>query len=135
MKNNYRYSPESEKALRDAFTNKTELRVKLRKLIINYQNGGKSSDSSMATFLSLNETIASEIASPEAFDEAERIFNDSMRHQPYPNPRSDRENNVIEAFQRFAELAYLLVEPDEDKADLEARDMWNGLKRVYSQYH
>ena len=135
MKNNYRHSSESEKALRDAFTNKTELRVRLRNSIINYQNGDKSADSSLATFLLLNETIASEIASPEAFAEAERIFNDSMRHQPYPNPRSDKENNIISTFQRFAELAYSLVEPDEDKADLEARDMWNGVKRVYSQYH
>lgn len=135
MKDNYRHSPQSEKTLRDAFNSKTELRQKLRGLIISYQNGEKSADSSLATFLLLNEAVASEIASPEAFDEAERVFNDSMRHQPYPNPPPDKENNVIGTFQRFVEVAYSLVEPDEDKADLEARDMWNGVKRVYSQYH
>ena len=135
MKDNYRHSPESEKALRDAFTNKPELRQKLTNLISDYQKGEKSADRSLASFLSLNETVASEIASPEAFSEAERIFNDSMRHQSFANPRSDKENNVIRTFQKFAELAYSLVEPDEHKADLEARGMWNGVKRVYSQYH
>lgn len=139
MTSTYRFSPASKKAFQTAVKNKPELRQKLRHLVTTYQittlYGEKLNARAHTIFLLLNEIVALEISSSEVFKEAKQVFNNSMMREPFSNARSDFEFNTIEAFHSFAALAYTLGSSNNARADLEAREMWNQLKRFYSKYY
>lgn len=145
QQNSFTHSPELEEQFRKLFNANATLQTRLTETINKFRRHQSSSQppatieqiqqDAISAFVGINEIIAGQVFTPAAWQQAESVFQHTMRRGPTSGLRESVESYTVSDFQRYAQFGYSLIISNEFKAEDEFVELWDAVKNYYRQFY